>query len=126
MIVALVWLSGPVAPAAAQDAVLCESATRAATDDNIIRGSTFMIEALFGGANSLSDRALHATLLRDRANAYRRQRDWARAMADFELAITLNPRDRINLVCRAEAHDQMGNPARAAADRAAAARLPRR
>ncbi|MGE3149925.1 MAG: tetratricopeptide repeat protein [Pseudorhodoplanes sp.] len=111
------------APLVAQSVNQCESDIPRPDDDAQIRGATSFIEAGDIHGHSSTYPTVIANFLYSRANAYRRQRDYVRARADFDRAIALNPQHRMAHLCRADVHDRLGNAARAAADRAEAARL---
>jgi tetratricopeptide (TPR) repeat protein len=84
----------------------------------VISGCTAHIQT-----GRLDDRNL-ATVLFNRGNGYFDKRDYARAIADYSEVIRLNPRFANAYANRALAYEELGDQARAAADRAMAARPP--
>jgi tetratricopeptide (TPR) repeat protein len=82
----------------------------------VISGCTAHIDS-----GRLDNRNL-ATVLFNRGNGYFDQRDYPRAIADYSEVIRLNPRFANAYANRALAYEELGDHARAAADRANATR----
>jgi tetratricopeptide (TPR) repeat protein len=73
--------------------------------------------------NAWADHANMAIALHNRGNAYSAQRDYARAIADYDTAIRFNPQDASVFYSRGNAFYAQREYARAVADRDEAARL---
>ena len=119
---ALICLAALATPAAAQTLeqklAWCNDRDGQFAPDLVISGCTAHIQT-----GRLDTRNL-ATVLFNRGNAYFDQRDFARAIADYSEVVRLNPRFANAYANRALAYEELGDQARAAADRALAARPP--